>query len=200
MEQRQPEAAQRGEEWVTIAVLGKPRGIRGEMFAIPQTSHFERFVPGREFMLWFSAGSGKAPVQKRLEVAWNHNEKLILKLEGVDSIEEAEQFRGAELCLRADEREPLPEGEYYYDELIGFAIVDLATGNELGTVVGFTEGIGPGVLDVESPSESAKGGIESWQVPFANEICVDVDLEAKQIRVRLPQGLREINLPEAPGS
>lgn len=193
MEQRQPAGDQREEEWVTIAVLGKPRGTHGEMFALPTTSHLERFAPGREFTLWFDAGSGRAPLRKRLELARSHNEKLIVKLAGVDSIEEAETLRGAALCLRAEEREPLPEGEYYYDDLKGFAVVDFDTGESLGTVVGFTEGIGPGVLEVETPAAGAKGGVETWQVPFANEICVEVNLETKRIRARLPAGLRELN-------
>ena len=112
-------------------------------------------------------------------------------------MDEAGQLRGAELCLRAEEREPLPEGEYYYDDLKGLAVVDLATGESLGTVTGFTEGVGPGVLDIETPVEGANGRAEAWQVPFAKEICVEVDLVAGEIRVRLPAGLRELNRPES---
>lgn len=112
-------------------------------------------------------------------------------------MDEAGQLRGAELCLRAEEREPLPEGEYYYDDLKGLAVVDMATGERLGTVTGFTEGVGPGVLEIETPVEGAKGGAEAWQVPFAKEICVEVDLAAGEIRVRLPAGLRELNRPHS---
>lgn len=197
VEQRQPGRDRRGEEWVTIAVLGKPRGIRGELFARPETTHFDRFAPGREFTVWFREEQEREPLTRVLEDAWNHNEKLILKLAGVDSIEAAEALRGAELCLRAEDREPLPEGEYYYDELRGFAVMDLATNENLGKVVGFTEGVGPGVLDVESPATGGKG-VEAWQVPFAKEICVEVDLAAQQIRVRLPEGLRELNRSAEP--
>jgi 16S rRNA processing protein RimM len=188
--------AQRGDEWVTIAVLGKPRGTRGEMFALPETSHWERFVPGRSFTLWFDGTPGRDPQVVVLEEGWTHNGKLILKLAGVDSIEDAEAVRGAHLCLRDEEREPLPEGEYYYDDLKGFAVVDVATGEQLGTVAGFTEGVGPGVLEVDSPRSGkavAAAGVERWQVPFAKEICVDVDLAARQIRVKLPDGLRDLN-------
>lgn len=194
--------ARRGDEWVTIAILGKPRGTRGEMFALPETSHWERFAPGREFTLWLAATGESESRTVTLEDAWSHNGKLILKLAGVESIDEAEALRGAHLCLREDEREPLPEGEYYYDELKGFAVVDAHTGETLGAVAGFTEGIGPGVLEVDSPlpAKAASGqpgggktAFERWQVPFAKEICLDVDLAAKVIRVKLPEGLRELN-------
>lgn len=187
----------RGDEWVTVAILSKPRGTRGEIFALAQTNHWERFQQGRRFTIWFPPSSHLAPRLVELEEGWSHNGKLILKFAGVDSIEDAEVLRNAELCIRAEEREPLPEGEYYYDELKGFAVVDLETRDHLGTVVGFTEGIGPGVLDVET--ELAEGAAkkgrarEAWQVPFAKEICVDIDLESREIRVRLPMGLRDLN-------
>jgi 16S rRNA processing protein RimM len=170
------------------------------MFALPETSHWERFQPGRDFTLWFEGNLGRDPQAVTLEKAWTHNGKLILKLAGVESIDDVEAVRGAHLCLRAEEREPLPEGEYYYDDLKGFAVVDIATAEQLGTVAGFTEGVGPGVLEVDSPrSGKAAGksestaGVERWQVPFAKEICVDVDLAARQIRVKLPEGLRDLN-------
>ncbi|MCZ2157287.1 MAG: ribosome maturation factor RimM, partial [Bryobacterales bacterium] len=192
MEKRQPDNDWRDDDWVTIAVLGKPRGVRGELFARPETTHFERFTPGREFTILFHGQNAREPVVTVLEDAWSHNEKLIVKLVGVDSIEAAEGLRGAELCLRAEDREPLPEGEYYYDDLRGLTVLDASTNEELGKVVGFTEGVGPGVLDIESPSPGGRGS-EAWQVPFAKEICIEVNLTDKFVRVQLPGGLRDLN-------
>nr|MCU0229001.1 ribosome maturation factor RimM [Bryobacterales bacterium] len=132
-----------------------------------------------------------------LEEAWSHNGKLILKFIEVDSMDEAERLRGAELCIPEQDRDPLPDGEFYYDDLKGMAVVDLETGARLGTVTGFTEGIGPGVVDVVSRGAECVGNRdpEEWQIPFANDICVDVDMERQQLRVRLPEGLRELNRP-----
>lgn len=180
-----------------MAILGKPRGIRGEMFVLPQTNHWDRFRVGRAFRVWFPDQDRRAPVDVVLEDAWSHNGKLILKLTGVDSIDDAEELRGGDLCIPESDREPLPEGEFYYDDLKGLAVIDLASGAPLGVVVGFTEGIGPGVIEVESRGEQciAPPGPEFWQIPFAREICVDVDLEQRQLRVRLPEGLRDLNRP-----
>ncbi len=178
-----------------MAVLGKPRGIRGELFALAQTSHWERFRVGRAFRVWFPVERRQPARDVQLEEAWSHNGKLILKFANVDSIDDAEELRGGELCIPESERDPLPEGEFYFDDLKGMPVVDLQSGETLGTVTGFTEGIGPGVVDVVSRGAQCIGSRdpEHWQIPFAKEICVDVDLQQRQLRVRLPEGLRDLN-------
>lgn len=187
---------QRGPEWVTMAVLGKPRGIKGEMFALPYTSHWERFREGKTFRVWFNERQ-RASREVTLDDAWSHNGKLILKFAEANSIDEAEELRGGELCIQESEREPLPEGEFYYDDLKGMAVVDARTREVLGEVIGFTEGVGPGVVDVRSTGAQCLNGkgTEEWQIPFAKEICTDIDLERRELRVQLPAGLRDLNRP-----
>lgn len=187
----------RGPEWVTMAVLGKPRGTRGQLFALPYTNHWERFREGRRFRVWFPERARRDAREVVLEEAWSHNGKLILRFAGVGSIDEAEELRGGELCIPESERDPLPEGEFYYDDLKGMAVVDAESGVVLGEVTGFTEGVGPGVVDVRSTGAQCRDGAETeeWQIPFAREICTDVDLERRELRVRLPAGLRDLNRP-----
>lgn len=186
---------ERGTEWVTMAILGKPRGIHGEQFAHPYTNHWERFREGRAFRVWFPREMRRPARDLVLEEAWSHNGKLILKFVDVDSIEDAEELRGGELCVHESERDPLPEGEFYYDDLKGLAVVDIETGETIAVVTGFTEGVGPGVVDVVSKGSQCVGSAdqEHWQIPFAKEICVDVDLVRRELRVRLPAGLRDLN-------
>lgn len=185
----------RPEDWVTMAVLGKPRGIRGELFGLPYTNHWERFQSGRSFRVWYPPAMQRPSRAVLLEEAWSHNGKLILKFAGVDSVDDAEMLRHGELCIHESDREALPEGEFYYDDLKGLVVVDAESGAEFGVVTGFTEGVGPGVVDVESTgSQCVSGsGREVWQIPFASDICVEVDLEQRHLRVKLPDGLRELN-------
>ena len=58
-------------------------------------------------------------------------------------------------------------------------------GREQGRVVGTEEGAGGVLLNVE------RGG-RRFDVPFAAEICTDIDLARKRIIVHLPEGLDEI--------
>ena len=57
----------------------------------------------------------------------------MLKLEGVDSIDEAETLRGLELRIAEEELAALPEGSYYHHQLLGLRVEDEA-GGEIGVV------------------------------------------------------------------
>jgi 16S rRNA processing protein RimM len=120
----------------------------------------------------------------RIEHAWIHDGRLVVKFEGVDSIGDAEPLRGQEMAIPKSEREPAGEGEYYYADLVGCELVDAASGESCGTVTAWYETGGPVLLEAGS-----------MLVPFVPSICPEVDLERKQIRVRLPEGLRELNRP-----
>ncbi len=166
---------------VVLAEILRPRGIRGELVARSQTD-----VPGR------LAGLKKAQVLLRdgssspveLEAAWEHKGGWVLKFSGVDSIETAERYRGADLWVHATERAKLGEGEYFQSDLIGCRLVDLATGECVGEIKGWQEYGGPPLMEVLT------GGREQL-VPFVSSLC-QVDLDARTIRMDLPEGLLEL--------
>jgi 16S rRNA processing protein RimM len=168
-------------EWVTLAVLGRTRGIRGEVTAIPFTSKPERFESLREAYL--QTGSG-APRPVELESAWFHDRTLILKFRGIDSISDAEPLSGSELRIPASQRAPLEEGEFYQSDLIGCEVVD-RSGRPIGKVQAWHDGGGAGLLELE----------HELLIPFARNICVDIDPVARRITVELPQGLEDLNRP-----
>lgn len=120
-----------------------------------------------------------------MESAWAHQDRLVLKFQGVDSVEQAEAFRGGELWIPRTDRPPAPEGEYYFDELIGCEIVEQATGESLGVVTDCLEYGGPMLLEV-------KAGDREILIPFVDEICVEKNVAAKRIVVVLPEGLKDL--------
>lgn len=164
-------------EWVTVAVLGKPRGNRGELYALPLSSKPERYQALRKVYL-FGAGE-----PREVESAWFHEGSLILKFREIDTISEAEQLRGAEVRIPRTERTPLDEGEFFQSDLIGCEVIDQSTGESLGLVEGWEDSGGAGLLVLP-------GGL---LIPFARSICVDIDPEARRIGVRLPEGLKDLN-------
>ena len=163
--------------WVTVALLGKTRGNRGEITALALSSKPERYKALREVFL-FGAGD---PYQ--VESAWFHDGTLILKFQGVDSISEAEKLSGAEVRIPAEQRAPLEPGEYFQTDLIGCDVIDSQTGSSLGRVTSWDDSGGPGLLVVE-------GGL---MIPFARSICIEIDPAARRILVALPEGLKDLN-------
>jgi 16S rRNA processing protein RimM len=164
-------------EWVTVAVLGKTRGNRGEITARALSSKLDRFEKLTEVFLF---GSGE---RYEVESTWFHQDHLIFKFRGVDSISDAERLSGSEVRLPISERIPLEPGEYFQSDLIGCDVVDRQTGESYGRVTGWQDSGGPGLLEVEG----------SMLIPFVRAICVDIDPAARRIAVELPEGLKDLN-------
>lgn len=166
-----------------LARIVRPRGNKGEAVADDLCDDFERFAAGKELTLVNPAGvEKKATVEK----SWRHQGRLILKFEGVESISDAELLRGSEIRIPFEDLGPAPEGEYYFAQLIGSEVRDADSERVIGKVQGILEAGGPPVLEVhDGPKETL--------IPFLPELCVAVDAEAGVIRVRLPEGLENLN-------
>jgi len=163
-------------EWVTVALLGKTRGNRGELTAFSLSSKPERFESLREVYLF---GSGE---KYEVEETWFHLRTLIFKFRGVDTISDAEKLVGAEVRVPLSERAPLDPGEYYESDLIGCEVFERSTGESLGRVSALQDGGGAGLLEVGA-----------LLIPFSKAICVEIDPAGKRITVELPAGLKDLN-------
>lgn len=165
------------DDWVTLAVLGKTRGHRGEITAVSFAARPERFDDLEEVFLF---GTGQRFL---VETIWWHNATLVFKFRGVDTISDAELLSGAEVRVPANQRAALDPGEYFQAELIGCDVIDRRTGESLGRVSAWNEGGGSGLLVLE----------DGLLIPFARSICVEIDPAARRIAVELPEGLKDLN-------
>jgi 16S rRNA processing protein RimM len=163
--------------WVTIALLGKTRGNRGEVTALALSSKPDRYSALREVYLF---GSGE---RREVEETWFHNGALIFKFRGIDSISDAELLSGCEVRVPLADRAPLEAGEFFQSDLIGCEVVERATGERIGTVVDWDDSGGSGLLVLD----------DNVLIPFARSICVEIDPAAKRIAVELPAGLKDLN-------
>ncbi len=163
--------------WVTVALLGKTRGNRGEITALALSSKPERYQALREVALY---GAGE---RYHVESAWFHDGTLILKFRGVDTISDAEKLVGAEVRIPLNERIPLEAGEFFQSDLVGCDVVERKTGESLGRVTAWDDYGGAGLLIVNG----------KLMIPFARSICVEIDPAARRIAVDLPEGLKDLN-------
>ena len=160
---------------MTIAVLGKPRGIRGEIHAFSFSDHPERFALLSHVYL-----DGK---RYAVEDVWFHLGALVFKFAGVDSIDEAEPLAKCEVRIPFSERAPLDGGEFYQSDLMGCEVRERGSNRVVGLVTGFEEGGSSGLLQVGS----------KILIPFSRDICVSIAPERREILVDLPEGLLELN-------
>ncbi len=164
-------------EWISVAVLGRPRGNRGEVTAESLSSRPERFALLREVRL---TGAGDV---YHVDEVWDHGGTLVFKFRGVDSITDAEKLRGAEVQVPLAERISLEPGEYFHSDLIGCEVRERGSGRVVGRVTNFEEYGGPPLIEID-------GG--RLLIPFVKAICVDIRPDEKRIEVELPEGLEDL--------
>lgn len=122
-----------------------------------------------------------------VEEAWLHGGRAVLKLAGIDSIDAAEMWRGAGVCVPAGERRALAPDEIYFDDLVGCAVMDLDSGEQLGIVRDWYETGAVPLIAIERPDSS------ELLAPFAGAIFEELDISNRRLGVRLPDGLKELN-------
>lgn len=176
------------DDWISVAVIGRARGNRGEVTAVSLSSKPERFARLRDVRILFGEQSGGGPTDDgasyQVEEVWEHSGALVFKFRGIDSISEAEKLRGAEIQVPRAERVELEPGEYFHSDLIGCDVREHASGRSVGKVTGFEEYGGPPLLEID-------GG--RMMIPFVKAICVDIRPGEKLIRVEIPEGLEGLN-------
>jgi len=128
--------------------------------------------------------------RRELEVEdlWPHKGLLVLKFAGVDSISQAETLVGCELQVPRSQRSKLQAGWNYVSDLVGCAVLD--QGREIGRVEDVQFGAGEAPLLVVRDAAA-----RLLEIPFAGAFLNSVDVERKQVRMNLPEGLLEVNAP-----
>ena len=171
--------------WDDMAVVGRvarPHGLRGDVVVNPETDFVaERFRPGAT--VWTRAAGREE--QLTIASARVQNGKPVVGFEGLSSIEAVERLAGLELRVPEESLRPLEAGRYYEHQLVGCS-VETADGARVGAVARVDSGAGGSRLVVEG----ARGEI---LVPLAVDICVEIDVAARRIRIAPPEGLLELS-------
>ncbi len=164
-------------DMVTIGRIVRPQGRKGEVVVEPLSDRPDRFPSLRRAFVAGEDGAAR-PVQVR--EAWPHKGRFVLKLDGVDSIDEAERYRGLDLRIPEEDLSALPQGSYYHHQLRGLRAED-AGGREIGRVAEVLETGGEAaVLVVWGP-----GG--ETLVPLADAFVRAVDLDGGRVVVQVPE-------------
>jgi len=157
-----------------VGVVERPRGLNGELKALPLTDFPERFEPGARV---FIGGLARRVVHAN----WQKG-RVYLYLEGVGDRESAERLRGELIEVPEAERPSADEPFWYLDEVEGLQVVGV-DGRELGTV---REVLRTGANDVYIVE---RGGERDLLVPALADVVVEIDTSAGMMTVDLPDGL-----------
>jgi 16S rRNA processing protein RimM len=109
--------------------------------------------------------------ERRVEETKLHSGKLLAKLDGIDTPEEARRYKGKTVQIPRPEA---GEGRYYWDDLIGLEVVN-AQGQVLGVVKGMFSN---GAHDVAELS-----GDKPRLLPWVPVVVKKVDLPERRVEV-----------------
>jgi 16S rRNA processing protein RimM len=162
---------------VVVGRVVKPQGRRGEILVHPLSDRTDRLASLERA---FVTGPGGETREVRVTSSWPHKGRCVLKLEGVDSIDDAERLRGWSLGIAEENLAPLPEGSYYHHQLKGLTVANGA-GMEVGAVEDVIDtGAGAPVLVVG-------GDRGETLIPLATDFVKKIDLEQGRMVIEEPE-------------
>lgn len=169
------------EDWISIARIARPQGVRGEVIADLLTDFPERFAELEDVTL---LRGGSVMATTTLEDFWFHKGRVVLKFAGYDDANKAEELRDASLVIRPDELVELEEDEYFLFDLEGCEVVTME-GEALGKVVKVEDYGAAPLLVIRRQGKEVL-------IPLTRDICPEVDTDHKRIVVKLPDGLLDL--------
>ncbi len=159
------------ERRLTMGRFGAPFGVRGWLKIHSHASPPENLF---KYSPWWVRLDGRW-VEVRADEGRPHGKGLIAHIEGYDDPESARILVGTEIGVDRDRLEPPGEGEYYWADLVGATVVNLA-GQTLGRV--------DHLFDNGAHDVMAVVGERERLIPFVlDRYVIEVDVEGGRIRV-----------------
>ena len=171
------------EPLIVIARSVRTRGLKGEIVAQLLTDFPERFENVKKLTAVSTDGEHHAV---ELESYWFHQDRIVLKLVGVDTVESAKELVGHDFGVPERERVSLPESHYYDWELEGCTVSTTAQ-QELGKVTGVMRTGGVELLVVANDEAG-----RDYLLPMAQSIICEINPSRKTIVVDPPEGLLDL--------
>jgi 16S rRNA processing protein RimM len=180
-------------EFLVVGHVSKAHGTKGEVYVWPLTNRGEStFTPGASFQV-AAPGSGRTPGGERpdplvapLVIAESRDfrDGWLVRFQGVEDRNTAERIRDRYLLRPSGEVAPLDEGEVFYHQLLGSRVVTVS-GEEVGEVTEVYDRPPVDLLEV-------RRGEGVVLIPFTEAMVVEVDPQARLVRIDPPEGLLDL--------
>ncbi len=165
-----------------VGVIGRPHGIRGQVFVNPDTDFPEqRFGPGATLYLMRSGRVEPVTVTTfRMQQA-----RPVIGLDGVTDMDAAAELTGLEFRVPVESLVTLPDGMFYHHDLVGCQVVTTA-----GLAVGTVSAVEGDAANTRLVVQADEGDV---LIPLVLPICTEIDPKARRIVIAPPEGLLELN-------
>lgn len=165
-------------ERLEVGKIVNTHGLRGEVKILPWTDYPEVFEDIKEIYL---------PDGRKLNIKSVKYQKnnIIVKLDGINFIDEAEKLKGMVITAERDQLAELEEGTYYVADLIGLEVI-----TDEGELIGkISDVLRTGANDVY---EVKREGGKNLLLPVIDSVVKNVDIEDGKVLVHLMEGLADL--------
>jgi 16S rRNA processing protein RimM len=160
---------------LTVAVIERPHGVRGELQARITTDTPDRLLQFKTLYL------GDESTPRKVLGARFHKDRVLYRLGGITSPDQVRALYGTPLRIPGSAAVPLAEGEYFLYQLIDSDVVDEADA-ALGTLVDIMETGANEVYIVRPPGDGP-----DLLLPNIPDVVLNIDVDNARITVRLPE-------------
>lgn len=179
------------DDLIELGRVGEPYGLKGHVNVLPSSDQPEVLLKTKQW--WVSrlresdgGALGRVKAQKptadqivlepmRVMSAKVHADRIVAYLEGVEDRDVAARFKGGRIYVSRSRFPVLPQGEYYWIDLIGCSVENLQ-GESLGVVDQVTDHGAHAILSVLE-------GELNHLIPFVQAYVPEVDLARRRIVV-----------------
>lgn len=165
-------------DYIEVGKIVNTHGVRGEVKLNPSVDYVAELTEVDTFYV----KTKTEYVKMHAERVRIHKNCAIIKLSGVDTMSEAESYRGKVIYIEKDM--DLPEGEYYIEDLIGLSVLDEKEGN-IGTL---TDVFSTGAHDVYEVTTTTG---QKVLIPAVSQFIKEINMANEQILVCLIEGMLE---------
>lgn len=150
-------------------------GVKGEM-------RVECWCDSPQFLsqfktLYFNGGAEKIKVKSRA-----HKNMVLMKIPGVDTIEQADTYRGRVVYIKRSDIK-LEEGVNFVQDMIGLEVVDSQTGVVFGTI---SDVLRTGSNDVYEMKDKDN---KAFYIPAIPDIIDEIDVKGGKLKITPMKGL-----------
>lgn len=168
-----------------VGIISSVHGIKGEVKVYPTTDEPEKFRNLKEvYIVNESSLKNTEEIRKKIESVKFFKNMVILKMQDIDTPEEARKYIKYDLYIDRKDAIPLEEGENYIGDLIGLNVIT-DTGEHLGVVYEVFPTGANHVLEVKHKEKHIL-------IPYIKDCILEVNIEEEKILVHLLDGLLDL--------
>ncbi len=170
------------EDVLLIGKVIRPHGLKGLLKIDSYAESRETFlIAGKVFL----KGRSGESVERGVVSITPSGRSFVLKLDGLDTLEQAESYRGWGLYILKQSLRRSGDDEYFWYELIGLPVY-LETGARIGLIRNILAGGSHDILVVQQ-------GEKEMLIPAVHDVIKEVDLENRRVLITEIEGLLDLN-------